>query len=128
MIRVLNFFCFALTALTCLALYHVSEQTRVARSELNSVNRQIADEYNSRSILEAEWGRVADASHVHELAQVRFGVSDEPTLELASLDQLPRRGEDAQLTQSPLRDANVVVAKPEIDNSDVQPTSAQPGN
>ncbi len=30
MIRLLNFCCVALTALACLALYHVSEQTRVA--------------------------------------------------------------------------------------------------
>jgi hypothetical protein len=37
MIRVLNFCCFAVTAFACLALYHVSEQTRVARVQLSSV-------------------------------------------------------------------------------------------
>ena len=37
MIRVLNFCCFAITAFACLALYHVSEQTRVARVQLSSV-------------------------------------------------------------------------------------------
>ncbi len=38
MIRVLNFFCVALMGLSILALYHVSEKTRVARVELNQVD------------------------------------------------------------------------------------------
>ena len=42
MIRVLNFFCVALMGLSILALYHVSEQTRVAQMELTKVNREIA--------------------------------------------------------------------------------------
>lgn len=106
MIRVLNFFCFAITALTCLALYHVSEQTRVARSELAAVNRGIVAERATMSVLEAEWGRVADPERVHALAQVSFGAGDEPVVELASLDLLPRHGEEAPLSPTPLRNAN----------------------
>ena len=45
MVRMLNFFCVALAGLACLALYHISEQTRVARVELSSVERQITGEH-----------------------------------------------------------------------------------
>ena len=45
MVRILNFFCVALMGLSILALYHVSEKTRVAQMELTKVNRQIAQEH-----------------------------------------------------------------------------------
>ncbi len=127
MIRVLNFFCFAITALTCLALYHVSEQTRVARSELAAVNRGIVAERDTMSVLEAEWGRVADPERVHALAQVSFGAGDEPVVELASLDLLPRHGEEAPLSQAPLRNANAQAPQeqPEADPS-LQLAAAKP--
>ena len=44
MVRVLNFFCVALMGLSILALYHVSEKTRVAHMELTQTVRQIADD------------------------------------------------------------------------------------
>ena len=43
MVRVLNFFCVAAMGLTILALYHVSEATRVARVQLSQVGHQIED-------------------------------------------------------------------------------------
>ena len=43
MVRVLNFFCVAFMGLAILALYHVSEATRVARVQLDRVSSQIAD-------------------------------------------------------------------------------------
>jgi cell division protein FtsL len=118
MIRIANFFSFALCALACLALYHVSEQTRVARGELAAVNRQIATEHNTMSVLEAEWGRVADPSRIQRLAESRLGMSDTPTVELSSFDLLPRRGENAPLNNEQVRQASATVpiapANPDI--------------
>ena len=37
MIRVVNFLCFAVSAFACLALYHVSEQTRVCLDRIKRV-------------------------------------------------------------------------------------------
>lgn len=115
MIRVLNFFCFAISALACLALYHVSEQARVARVQLTSVERQIADEKNSMSVLQAEWARVADPSRIQQLAQSHLGLNDGPAIELSSLELLPRRG-DAPLADTPVRNASVTApVKPQDD-------------
>ena len=44
MVRILNFVCVALMGFTILALYHVSEKTRVAHMELGKVNAGIAQE------------------------------------------------------------------------------------
>ena len=59
MVRILNFFCVALMGLSILALYHVSEKTRVAHMQLNQVNRQIAREHGAIGVLETEWEHVA---------------------------------------------------------------------
>jgi cell division protein FtsL len=109
MIRVVNFFSFALCALACLSLYHVSEQTRVARGELTSVNRQIANEHSTMSVLEAEWGRVADPNRIQRLAESRLGMTDTPTIELSSFELLPRRGEAEELNSDPVRQAKATV-------------------
>ncbi len=105
MIRVMNFFCFALSALACLALYHVSEQARVARVHLSAVERQIAGEQSDMSVLQAEWARVADSARIQHLAETQLGLSDAPTVELSSLELLPRRG-DAPLADQPVRNAS----------------------
>ena len=84
MIRVATFFCFAVSALACLALYHVSEQTRVARSELSVVSRQIVVERESIHTLQAEWARVG---------RVGVGFCVEPWHSVArELDQQRRSG------------------------------------
>ena len=115
MVRVMNFFCFAFMAMACLALYHVSEQTRVAHVQLSSVERQIADEKNSMSVLQAEWARVADPSRIQQLAQSHLGLSDAPAVELSSLELLPRRG-DAPLADAPVRNASMIApVKPHDD-------------
>ncbi len=100
MVRILNFFCFALSALACLALYHVSEQTRVANAELRHVNHRIAQERDALSVLQAEWARVADPARIQRLAQAELGLTDTPTVELSSLELLPRRGQAAPLGDS----------------------------
>lgn len=109
MIRVVTFFCFAVCALACLSLYHVSEQTRVARADLRSMTRQIAQEEQTIRILQAEWSRVADSARIQHLAQARLGLGETPAVELSSLKLLPRRGDDAPLGDSQIRAASMVV-------------------
>ena len=62
MVRVLNFFCVALMGLSILALYHVSEKTRVAHLTLSKVERDIAQEKSHLSVLETEWQHVFRSS------------------------------------------------------------------
>lgn len=109
MVRILNFCCFAISALACLALYHVSEQTRVTVAELHHVNGEITKEQNAMSVLQAEWARVADPARIQRLAQAELGVTDAPTVELSSLTQLPRRGASEQPGNADVRNASVSV-------------------
>ena len=111
MIRALNFCCFAVTALACLALYHVSEQTRVARVQLLTVQRQIGVEQDAMRGLEADWERVSDPARIQQLASVKLGLADTPTLEVASLELLPRRGD----AKSAVVEANAVAPARESD-------------
>ena len=106
MVRILNFACFALAALCCLALYRVSEQTRIARIRLISVEKQIVDDRNAMKVLQADWERVSEPSRIQALAQSRLGLSDTATVALASLDNLPRRGDAA--TGTPVQSASMV--------------------
>lgn len=113
MVRVLNTVCVALMGLAILALYHVSERTRVATVELSGVNHQIADEEATMSVLQTEWERVAGPARIQELAQNHLGLSGAPVVQLSSFDLLPRRGEDpAPLTTTPIRQANAQVPAP----------------
>ncbi len=100
MIRVLNFCCFAVTALACLALYHVSEETRVARVELRSVQQKIVDQREAMKVLQADWERVTDPARIQRLATAKLGIGDTPTVALASLEFLPRRGETKDMQQA----------------------------
>lgn len=100
--RVLNFFFVGLAALSCLALYRVSENTRVANMQLSSVNRQIMHEKSMTNVLQAEWQRVANPGRIQRLAQNYLGMNDTPVMELSSFSMLPRRGENPM-------DANPVV-------------------
>lgn len=93
MIRLLNFCCFAVTGLACLALYHVSEETRVARVRLHGVQEQIVEQREAMKVLEADWERVSDPSRIQQLASAKLGIDDAPTASLASLEMLPRRGD-----------------------------------
>jgi cell division protein FtsL len=108
MVRVLNFLCVACMGLAILALYHVSEATRVARVELSQVGHQIEDTKTQVSVLQTEWERVAGPARVQELAE-RQGMTDTASAELSAFDLLPRRGEQAPLDNAPLRKANAVV-------------------
>ncbi len=107
MVRVLNTLCVALMGLSILALYHVSERTRVAAVELHAVDHEIAREQAAMSVLETEWAHVADPTKIQALAIARLGVTGAPAVQLSSFDALPRRGDAAPLTDSPIRQANV---------------------
>lgn len=110
MLRVFNFFCFAVSAFACLALYHVSEQTRVARGELRDVRERIQQERQLADTLQAEWGRAADPSRLQQLAQADVA-QDKPAVELSSTTLLPRRG-DTVVADAEVRSASAVVAAP----------------
>ncbi|MCX7281588.1 MAG: hypothetical protein NTX21_08555 [Alphaproteobacteria bacterium] len=106
MVRILNFFCLALMAFTILALYRVSEKTRVAHMELNQVKSQIARERGTIGVLETEWQHVASPDRIQQLAQARLGMADSASVQLSSFDQIPRRGVEAPLNNSPVHNAS----------------------
>jgi cell division protein FtsL len=107
MVRILNFFCVALMGLSVLALYHVSERTRIARGELAQADRDIVAERSAISLLEAEWAKVASPERIATLAASKLGLDNTATAQLSSLELLPRRGEDgAPLASSPVRRAS----------------------
>lgn len=115
MVRILNFFCVALMGFSILALYHVSEKTRVAHVQLNQVSSRIAQERSSIGVLETEWQHVASPERVQQLAQAKLGMADTSSAQLSSFDQLPRRGADpAPLDNTPLHNASAQIpATPE---------------
>jgi cell division protein FtsL len=126
MIRVLNFFCVALAGFACLALYHVSEQTRVARLELRNAEQQIVNEKVTMKVLQADWQRVADPARIQRLAQQRLGLTNDPMHELASLQLLPRRGDVLPgSNDSQISNASVVTPTP---NPDIHLVAVQAGN
>lgn len=117
MIRVVNFLCVALLGLTVLANYHVSEQTRVARVELGSVDRKIEQDKSNLAILQTEWERVAGPARIQMLAQSKLGMSDSASLQLSALTLLPRRGESNPLASAEIRQASVQVPEqPSVPN------------
>ena len=110
MVRILNFFCVALMGFSILALYHVSEKTRVAHMQLNQVNARIAQERNAVGVLETEWQHVAAPERVQQLAQAKLGMADSSSVQLSSFDQLPRRGQDpVPLNNTPVHNASAQV-------------------
>ena len=110
MVRILNFFCVALMGLSILALYHVSEKTRVAHMRMNQATSQIAQERAHIGVLETEWQHVASPEHIQQLAQARLGMADSASVQLSSFDQLPRRGQDpAPLNNTPVHNASAQV-------------------
>lgn len=110
MVRMLNFFCVALAGLACLALYRISEQTRIAQADLTSVNRQIAVERSATHVLEADWQSVASPDRIQRLAMSRLGAGDTTTVQLSSFQALPLRGEGAPLENSPIAQASVKIS------------------
>ena len=74
MVRVLNFFCVALMGLSILALYHVSEKTRVARVRAGPGRpARSPDTQGQIGVLQTEWERVAGPARIQELAAAAAG-------------------------------------------------------
>ena len=110
MIRVLNFLCVAIMGLSILALYHVSEKTRVTQMQLARTARQISDNRSAIGVLQTEWERVAGPARIQQLAESRLGMSDTSSVQLSSFDMLPARGAvTAPLNNTPLRNASAQV-------------------
>ncbi|HEY1632653.1 MAG TPA: hypothetical protein VGF56_15160 [Rhizomicrobium sp.] len=105
MVRILNFLFVALAGLSCFAMNHIAEKTRLADMELRKAHHQIADQDISTQKLQARWQEVANKDRIAKLAQEHLGLTDTPTVALASFETLPRRGElapDNQVTNASL--------------------------
>jgi hypothetical protein len=74
-----------------------------------TVERRIADEHDAMKVLQADWERVSEPSHIQALAQTKLGLSDAPAVAVASLDLLPRRGEGSA-PGSPVQTASISMA------------------
>jgi len=109
MIRFLNFAFVAVMGLSILALYDVSERTRLAHVALAQTTRNIAQEQSRISVLETEWQYVASPERIATLAQSKLGLDNTSSVQLASLQELPRNGEETPLSSSPLHNANAEV-------------------
>jgi cell division protein FtsL len=94
MIRVVSTFCVGLMSFTILTLYHVSEQTRVARQDLTVAEKQIKSEQTQISVLEAQWQKAASPETIQKLAENTLGMQNTTTVQLASVSQLPRRSDE----------------------------------
>ena len=66
-------------------------------------------------VLEADWERVADPARIQQLAQRSSGLGDTPTMELSSLELLPRRGEASPLNDTQLTQASATVTPQPVD-------------
>ena len=110
MVRILNFLFVALAGLSCFAMNHIAEKTRLENIALKQVHRQIATENDATKVLQARWQTVADPQRIQQLAQEHLGLSDTPTVELSSLELLPRRGET--MDDNPVRAAALVTQAP----------------
>lgn len=93
MIRVVSTFCVGLMGFACIANYHVSEQTRIARQELTRTEKQIKAETQNISVLELQWQKVANPEAIQKLAEAQLGMQNAPSVQLASVHDLPRRGD-----------------------------------
>jgi hypothetical protein len=91
MIRILNLAFIAVTAISCLGLYRIAEETRISDAELRATEASIAEERNALVILGAEWARVTEPTRIEALVERHLPLSEEPTVQLSSLNSLPER-------------------------------------
>ena len=93
MIRIVSTLCVGLLGFTVLSAYHVSEQARVAKQELRQTEKRIATETSEVSVLEVQWQKQASPETIQKLAEVSLGMRNTTTVQLASVEQLPRRSD-----------------------------------
>jgi len=106
LLTAVNLVCIVATAIVCLNLYHIAEETRLARVQLDSVQHRIADEQNQMVVLQAEWAKMADPARIQRLATAMLGANDTPAIELSSYTMLPKRGADQGPDGAQLRSAS----------------------
>jgi len=104
MIRVVSMFCVGLLGFTCFANYRVSEQTRIARQDLIRTEKRISQETRDLAVLELQWQKLSNPAVVQRLAEAHLGMQSAPSLQLASVRELRRRG--GALNDEPIRAAN----------------------
>jgi hypothetical protein len=121
MIRVLSTFCVGLMGLSILTLYHISEQTRVARHDLVRAEEQVRTERTQISVLEAQWQQAASPEAIQKLAESTLGMQNATTVQLASVAQLPRRAD------APLNNEQVQSASAQLGTGSVVKISAPDG-
>lgn len=102
MIRVVSTFCVGLMGFSILTLYHISEQTRIARHDLARAEEQIKSEHTQISVLEAEWQQAASPAAIQKMAEASLGMQNATTVQLASVTQLPRRGDAPLNNEQPI--------------------------
>ncbi|HEX4532915.1 MAG TPA: hypothetical protein VH000_01685 [Rhizomicrobium sp.] len=124
MVRVLNFLFVAITGLACLALYRVSEDTRMANLQLAVAQHQILQEHAATTVLQAEWSKVANPARIQQLAEEQLGLTDMPSIELSSLELLPRRGQALNPGDAPIRNASDEVP---VQDAHIHPASVRTG-
>ena len=93
MIRIVSTLCVGLLGFTVLSAYHVSEQARVAKQELRQTEKRIATETSEVSVLEVQWQKQASPETIQKLAEASLGMRNTTTVQLASVEQLPRRSD-----------------------------------
>jgi cell division protein FtsL len=93
MIRVFNLLCVALMAASILTLYQVAERTRVTGVKLAAVEERMTEEQAKTSELQAQYVQLSNPERIQQLAENTLGMTDQATVQLSSLQMLPRRAE-----------------------------------
>jgi hypothetical protein len=122
MIRLLNFAFIATTSLVCLGVYRVAEEARVAQADLGATRTAILRENDSLAVLGAEWARLTQPARIEALTQRHLDLTDNPSVELSSLSQLPAK--NLPVPEDPIRNAKEVV--PQVSSLPSQQTAQQP--
>lgn len=112
MSRTLNIAFIALTGVVCLGIYRIAEQARVAAADLRMTEHAIASEKDALTVLGAEWARITQPARIQALASRHLDLSDQPTVELSSLSQLPPKNPPLA-PESAFRNAKAVVPAPQ---------------
>lgn len=96
-VRILNMVLALTTVVAIVVNYNVSEEARFTGTQLDRVERGIADAQAAQHDLQAQYVQQSQPERIHDLAVKNLGMTEAATIQLASLSALPRRGqEDAQ--------------------------------
>jgi hypothetical protein len=87
--RTLNIVLVIATGVSCLFLYRIAEQARVAEDGLRTTRAAIQRETDALAVLGAEWARLTQPGRIQAMARKHLDMSQEPALQLTSLGELP---------------------------------------